>query len=299
MQLSGLTEARKEIQPLNRESRSSAAREVDFIKKKPGAHKTHHHRRGQNAPSSHLNPPVHKKYMYCGRDQHSRDACPAKSATCKACSKRGHYAIVCRSTKRPNHKTVHQVSDTESEEDLAAHFLGSVDQDFEFDNYWTATLSVDGHPTVFKLDTGTSVSVISSKEPWLQGQQLQPSRKILRGPGGSTLSSSGLLGTLTVNLSYHGRTIKEKVYILRDRPCSLISKRACVELGMVKRIDTLANTSTPDFRGEFPGLFSGLGTINTSYKITAREEARPVCIHAPGKIAHPLIPKVKTFEFDN
>ena len=63
---------------------------------------------------------------------------------------------------------------------------------------------------------------------------------------------------------------------------------------MVKRIDTLANSSTPDFRGEFPGLFSGLETINTSYKITAREYARPVCIHAPRKIAHPLIPKVKT-----
>ena len=186
VQLSRQAEARKESQPLIRESRSSAARDVDFIKKKPGAHKSHHHRRGHNAPSSHHNPPFHKKCMYCGRDQHAREACPAKSATCRACSKQGHNAMVCRSTKRPNHKTVHQVSDTESEEDLAAHFLGSVDQDFEFDSYWTATLSVDGHPTVFKLDTGASVSVISSKEPWLQGQQLQPSRKILRGPGGST-----------------------------------------------------------------------------------------------------------------
>ena len=130
VQLSRQAEARKESQPLIRESRSSAARDVDFIKKKPGAHKTHHHRRGHNAPSSHHNPPFHKKCMYCGRDQHARDACLAKSATCRACSKRGHYAMVCRSTKRPNHKTVHQVSDTESEEDLAAHFLGSVDQDF-------------------------------------------------------------------------------------------------------------------------------------------------------------------------
>ena len=107
VQLSRQAEARKESQPLIRESRrSSAARDVDF-KKKPGAHKTHHHRRGHNAPSSHHNPPFHKKCMYCGRDQHARDACPAKSATCRACSKRGHYAMVCRSTKRPNHKTVH------------------------------------------------------------------------------------------------------------------------------------------------------------------------------------------------
>ena len=85
--------------------------------------------------------------------------------------------MVCRSGKRPNHKTVHQVSDIESKEDHTAHFLRSVDQDFQFDNYWTVTLSIDGHPTVFKLDTGASVSVISSSELRLQGQQLQPSKK--------------------------------------------------------------------------------------------------------------------------
>ena len=81
-------------------------------------------------------------------------------------------------------------------------------------------------------------------------------------PGGIHLV---LICTLTVNLSYHDRTIK--VYILSDLPCSLLSKRACMELGMVKRIDTLANSSTPDFTGEFPGHFSCLGT--------AREDACP------------------------
>ena len=117
--------------------------------------------------------------------------------------------------------------------------------------------------------------------------------KKLHGPGGSTLSSSG---TLKVNLSYHGRTMTETVYILSDQPCSLLSKRACVELGIVRCIDTLAKSSTPDFKGEFPGLFSGLGTIDTSYKITAREDARPVCIHAPRKIAHPLIQRSRQLE---
>ena len=56
--------------------------------------------------------------------------------------------MVCRSTKRPNHKTIHQVSDTKSEEDHAAHFLRSINQDFESNNYWTVTLSVKGHLTV-------------------------------------------------------------------------------------------------------------------------------------------------------
>ena len=108
--------------------------------------------------------PTHEKCMYCGWDQHARDTCPARSATFRACSKQGHYAMVCRSGKEPNHKTVHQVSDIESKEDRTAHFLGSVDQDFQFDNCWTATLSIDRHPTVFKLDTAASVSVISSSE---------------------------------------------------------------------------------------------------------------------------------------
>ena len=83
--------------------------------------------------------PTHEKCMYCGRYQHARDACPAKSATFRACSKRGHYAMVCMSTKRPNHKTVHQVSNTESKEDHTAHFFRSAAQDFVFDNNWTAT----------------------------------------------------------------------------------------------------------------------------------------------------------------
>ena len=50
MQLSRQAEARKESQPLIREGRSSASGDVDFIKKKTGALKTNHHRRGQNAP---------------------------------------------------------------------------------------------------------------------------------------------------------------------------------------------------------------------------------------------------------
>ena len=103
VELSRQKEARKESQPFIRESRSSATHDVDFIKKRPGAHKTHHHHRGQNAPSR-----------------------------------------------------------------------------------------------------------------------------------------------LKVNLSYHGRTMTETISVLSDQPCLLLSKRACVELGIVRRVDTLAKTSTPD-----------------------------------------------------
>ena len=98
--------------------------------------------------------------------------------------------------------------------------------------------------------------------------------------------------TVKVKLGYHGRTTGERVYVLDNQPCSLLSKRACIELSIIKRIDAVAKTSTPDFKGEFTGLFSGLGVINTSYKITTRSDACPVCIYTTRKIAHPLIPKV-------
>ena len=64
MQLSRQAEARKESQPLIRESRSSAANDADFIKEKPCTHKANQHRHEMNASSNHHNPKVHKKCMY-------------------------------------------------------------------------------------------------------------------------------------------------------------------------------------------------------------------------------------------
>ena len=57
----------------------------------------------------------------------------------------------------------------------------------------------------------------------------------------------------------------------------------------------MVNTSSPThpFKDEFPDLFSGLGKIDTHYKIKLQSDAHLVCIYAPREIAHPLIPKVK------
>ena len=94
-------------------------------------------------------------------------------------------------------------------------------------------------------------------------------------------------------MGHYGRTTTETVYVLDNQRCSLLSKRASIELGVVNHIDLVAKTSTPYFRGEFEELFSGLGTTNTSYEITARSDARPVCGYM-----HPLIPEVKA-ELEN
>nr|KAG5700450.1 hypothetical protein BaRGS_010363 [Batillaria attramentaria] len=66
-------------------------------------------------------------------------------------------------------------------------------------------------------------------------------------------------------------------------------------LGIIKRVDNVTDSTreVPDFKAEFPKLFSGLGTLQTKYTITLKPDAHPVCLYAPRKIPHPLIPKVK------
>ena len=50
----------------------------------------------------------------------------------------------------------------------------------------------------------------------------------------------------------------------------------------------------PEFRKEFPALFTGLGKLNAeSYRITLKGETEPVCLYTARKVPHPLQQRVK------
>ena len=121
-------------------------------------------------------------------------------------------------------------------------------------------MKVDGHETHFKLDTGAAVSVVSDKEPWLKDHQLTKSQQILRGPGGTILS---VFGTFRATLSYKIECqISETVFVLKDQFYSLLSKKACVDLGLIAQTGEV-NTRPVNFIGEFPQLFSGMRKMET------------------------------------
>ena len=83
--------------------------------------------------------------------------------------------------------------------------------------------------------------------------------------------------------------------MVHNQKCSLLSRRACVELGLIRRADKDAeevNTGPTDFKAEFPALFSGLGKLKTECHITLRPDAIP--FYNPRNIPHALIPKVKS-----
>ena len=120
-------------------------------------------------------------------------------------------------------------------------------------------------------------------------KQLTPVQKALKGPGNTPLT---VLGSFTAQLQHRDAVIEETIFVLEDQDCNLLSRYACSKLGLIARLNSVAETP-PNFKQEFPQLFKGLGKLNTPYDIALKADAEPHCIYAPRKIPHPLLPQVK------
>ena len=288
-------ETRKQSQALIRDN----SHMIDYVqpqhhtKKDKGASYQSHKKSYPDPTHSHK---AKKHCGYCGKEPHSREACPALHSKCNDCDKPGHWSVVCQSKgkqkqKFRSRKLVHQVSESDSSSDGENYFLGSLNKE-ELEEYWSANIAINESPHHFKLDTGASVTVIGDTAEILKTVQLRKSKKTLRGPGGTNLTP---VGAFTADLCYKGKHINETIYVLKDQSCSLLGKGACVELGIVARIDAVDESSI--YRDQYPGLFGDLKTIKPEcmqpYKIPLIPDPKPTCLFTPRKIAHPLVPKVK------
>ena len=82
---------------------------------------------------------------------------------------------------------------------------------------------------------------------------------------------------------------------MRHQSKNLLSKTAIQALQLLKPDSVVHNMEkTPNFRKEFPELFTGLGVLKEPYKIPLKDDAIPVCIYTPRRVPHPLLPKVKS-----
>jgi hypothetical protein len=230
---------------------------------------------------------TNERCSWCGNEPHIRRRCPAKDAVCGNCKKKGHYQSVCRN--KNSGSKVHTV-DMDSDDEL---FLGAVGQDDE----WMEIVMVNGQETKFKLDTGAAVTVLSGSLPWLKSVQPDKTAQELRGPGGVPLKVSG---TLQATLTVGDMSITETVYLMENQPISLLSRKACVKLGLITlnrlQVQTLTETNEskiPNFRTEFPELFSGLGKLQESYRIKINSEVTPTCLYTARRVPHPVLGKVE------
>ena len=224
-----------------------------------------------------------RKCTRCGRSPaHGRQHCPAREETCHACGKKGHFKTMCRTQG-----AVQAVESAESAADDEA-FMGMVRQSQE-SNPWSITLSVNGTPVEFKIDTGADVTVIpTSILRSIPDATLKPATKVLSGASSKTLK---VKGQFTATLKYQGKEATEEVYAVGKLNRSLLGRPAIEALGLVQRVNAVQTQL--DIEKQYPKLFEGLGKLEEEYKIVLQEGARPYALSTPRRIAIPLLPKVK------
>ena len=197
---------------------------------------------------------------------------------------------VCCSSASPTKKICELEKGEEQEERDEVLFLGEVQT---AGGGWTAQLGKYSRNTLFKLDTGAAVTVIGAHTSWQKDQKLVKPKQTLRGPGNIQIP---VISMFQANLLYRQRKVTEAVYVIPDRSCPLLSRKASVALGLITRTEEEIGDVTAqhaDFKTEFPLLFSGLGKVKTEVHITLHPDTKPCCVYTPRKIPYPLLPKVK------
>ena len=102
------------------------------------------------------------------------------------------------------------------------------------ENSWIVQVGINDNVTRCKLDTGASVSVVSEALHWLKNQPLETVKQTLMGPGGTRLP---VIGSFLAKIKYRQSQIQERVYVIKNQSSSLLSRRACVDLGLIQRLD--------------------------------------------------------------
>ena len=220
----------------------------------------------------------------CGKGPHKREDCPARHEACFECGVMGHYSFFCRNkNKKGKTRAVHEVGEDSASEDSDEFFMGTLDS-LE-DEYWSASVAVNGRQTKFKLDTGAAVTAVDRSV--VGDATLQPATRRLTGPGNKPID---VVGCFESELQYREHKIKETIFVIENQKTPLLSRSACEKLQLVKRLDAV---DAKTVKAEFPGQWQGLGITKKPAKIQLREDAQPTSVYTARKVPQPLMPTVK------
>ena len=90
--------------------------------------------------------------------------------------------------------------------------------------------------------------------------------------------------------SYKDKPCAQPVYVVGRLQQNLLGLPAIQALNLLTQVDTLEKTPVPK---QFPGLFTGLGTIQESFKIQLKPDAQPFALFTPRNVSIPLRKKVR------
>ncbi|XP_011879086.1 PREDICTED: uncharacterized protein K02A2.6-like [Vollenhovia emeryi] len=228
-----------------------------------------------------------KKCGRCGRTpQHAFVECPARQSACNHCKKKGHWETVCTLKKKKvsEVRSKEEISNKETYTAADSVFADRVRNKATAADYtpWRTTVSIEGIPVDFKIDSGADVSIIGEalrKESFSNISMQQP--KDLRAVGNLIIPVKAMI---EANMEWRGQRCKEKIYVVPGAKEPLLSRTAIEKMGIIRWVNAV--TKKPEDR--YPELFKGLGCLSSPYTLRLKEGARPYAITSPRRVAIPL-----------
>ncbi|CAI6369876.1 unnamed protein product [Macrosiphum euphorbiae] len=208
-----------------------------------------------------------RKCQVCGRTNHTSSACKFKSYSCNTCGTVGHLAPMCKSKVKPNqggrnktqNKFMSEKVDTDSDScvQLGDSFFSIKENsnDNVKINPFKITLTVEGKPITFEIDTGSLYSIISMKtfDSYFGTKTLVDNDIALTDYVGNKMTPAGKV-QLAVTNNNESRSFW--AYVIPNGGPPLIGRNDIVSLGIENIYSCNFNAETIDsILGKYKQLF--------------------------------------------
>ncbi|XP_065182156.1 uncharacterized protein K02A2.6-like [Sycon ciliatum] len=232
----------------------------------------------------------HNLCMFCGGKLHTRDRCPARDVTCRSCSKKGHYARVCRSSKKGSHSSSRQ-SSSSGAHSLATQDDPGVTEDWAYldldsiasgSSPWMCDLLLYWKSVPFKIDTGADITVITpaTYESLKSPPPLSSPTTRLTGANGDRIDCKGTFSATLSSPKLSSSQHQLEIHVLTRGKSNLLSREAS-QVGFV-------------FKGISEAKQPPLGRmLGEPVKIALRPDAVPYQCSTARRVPIPILPKVK------
>ncbi|CAH0722893.1 unnamed protein product, partial [Brenthis ino] len=123
-----------------------------------------------------------RRCFFCGGNVHKRIKCPANNAQCQLCSKKGHFATVCRSS-RPGQRTVNVITmddDDVTQPQVTDSHLSMISAAAPSSlRKATIPITLNNYQADALLDTGSSISFIDKNTALTMNLKRKPCRQAI------------------------------------------------------------------------------------------------------------------------